>query len=886
MSWNGQVPTNASWQGNPQFAGDEVLYITPDPPTTATNPSIGIVDGNVIPLPTAYNTFNVATLGATTLNSTTINNSGTITSATGNITTINSTTINNSGNIQTETINGLTPSTIANTWSLFPAVSDVVANQVQATAYVPLQTYIVGEDASLGSPVYTNYECAIAGATMNPLERLDDWLENHTYNAGVDWGCLYEGVEYITIANNVGDVLPTNTAYFRPANYDNAYGYSADDIVYQPTGISPGWYQSDNGSTGTAPPNLFAWTPINFWILAPYVPDPAWDIKGFKDVQSASVHTDELTVANQTTLGDGGDALVVNGGTTLDGGALHGTTIGSLPVSGINTVRLDILPAGIEATSITGIIMNSTLATEIAAGGGLVLAAGGAASLAAGGALSLAGGGYIEYNTDENRFINTSSGNDFTDILVGNIFPAFGGSANLRINGGGSGRFVEIADAITIATQDLNVTNISAPTTLDITSGDGTIITGGTGISIVSTAGNISASAAAEINLTAVTNINVDTDATIEVTAVGDINFTSTGETNIQSGGSLVLNSSTADASLFASTNIAITSTTSSVAITSGTDISLNPTGVINLNTKNVTNANTITGAGNLNLSSTGGGNGVTLTSDVGGYVSLNGPINFAGNSVVNAHTITGANVDVTIATLGNRDIYLSPAGTGTIITNKNLNLNNNNIVGGNIITGTTALTLATLSNNNINLSPNGTGTIVANKTLNMNTNAISGVTTLNGRNLFSYGNFYNDANQTLTATNTATRVKMNTSLNNNLITLDSVTNIGRLTFTNAGVYHVVWNAYLLHGSGGTVKSVIWIRLNGTDVAGSGKTENNDAQQNETNMTSSSLVSVTASQYIEFYWAADSVNVPLTAVAASSPYPATPSFSCSISIVG
>jgi hypothetical protein len=212
--------------------------------------------------------------------------------------------------------------------------------------------------------------------------------------------------------------------------------------------------------------------------------------------------------------------------------------------------------------------------------------------------------------------------------------------------------------------------------------------------------------------------------------------------------------------------------------------------------------------------------------------------------------------------------------------------MTNKNIINANTITGQTALTLATTGATNINLSPATGGTIVANKTLNMNTNAISGVTTLNGRNLFSYGNFYNTATQTLGSINTATRVIMNTSLNNNLITLDSVTNIGRLTFTNAGVYHVVWNAYLLHGSGGTAKSVIWIRLNGTDVAGSGKTENNDAQQNETNMTSSSIVSVTAGQYIEFYWSATTVNVPLTAISASAPYPATPSFSCSINIVG
>jgi hypothetical protein len=164
--------------------------------------------------------------------------------------------------------------------------------------------------------------------------------------------------------------------------------------------------------------------------------------------------------------------------------------------------------------------------------------------------------------------------------------------------------------------------------------------------------------------------------------------------------------------------------------------------------------------------------------------------------------------------------------------------------------------------------------------------NSIAGVTTLNGRNIFSYGNFYNTATQTLGAINTATRVVMNTSANNNLITLDSVTNIGRITFTNAGVYNVVWNAYLLHGSGSSVKSCIWIRLNGTDVAGSGKTENNDSQLNETNLTSSSLINATAGQYIEFFWAADSTNVPLTAIAASAPYPATPSFSCTISIVG
>ena len=162
----------------------------------------------------------------------------------------------------------------------------------------------------------------------------------------------------------------------------------------------------------------------------------------------------------------------------------------------------------------------------------------------------------------------------------------------------------------------------------------------------------------------------------------------------------------------------------------------------------------------------------------------------------------------------------------------------------------------------------------------------LTGVGTLNNRTLFNYGNFYNTATQTLGATNTATRVVMNSSAFASGISLNTTTFPGRITFTNTGIFHIVWNAYLFHGSGGSTKSVIWIRKNGTDVAGSGKTENNDAQQNETNMTSSTILSANATDYIEWFWASTGTNVPLTSVGAVAPYPATPSFSCTINIVG
>jgi hypothetical protein len=168
-----------------------------------------------------------------------------------------------------------------------------------------------------------------------------------------------------------------------------------------------------------------------------------------------------------------------------------------------------------------------------------------------------------------------------------------------------------------------------------------------------------------------------------------------------------------------------------------------------------------------------------------------------------------------------------------------------------------------------------------------MNNYAIINCPSINGHTLYAYGNFYNGntSGQTLTATNTATRVKMDTTAVSSGITLDSSTNIGRLTFTNAGTYMVNWSGYLVHGSGTSVKTVIWIRLNGTDLAGTGKRQLTDSGLNDVSISSSSQIVVTAGQYIEFYWAADSLVVPLTTIAASSPYPLTPAFSCSIQIV-
>ena len=130
--------------------------------------------------------------------------------------------------------------------------------------------------------------------------------------------------------------------------------------------------------------------------------------------------TQYLTVASNTGLGNistyganrpvGTNALYAEGGVTLTGGGVvHGVEIGALTVGGVDTQRIDVLPAGIGINAATYI----------------QLAAAGAGSFAAGGALSLAGGDYVEINTDDLRVINTTSGNQATQITCANyLMPA------------------------------------------------------------------------------------------------------------------------------------------------------------------------------------------------------------------------------------------------------------------------------------------------------------------------------------------------------------------------------------------------------------------------------------------------------------------------------
>jgi hypothetical protein len=257
-----------------------------------------------------------------------------------------------------------------------------------------------------------------------------------------------------------------------------------------------------------------------------------------------------------------------------------------------------------------------------------------------------------------------------------------------------------------------------------------------------------------------------------------------------------------------------------------------------------------------------GAGSSLALLTAGGANTS---PIDCSTNALINVRSVTSQ---------ASQNLTLSTGSIGGFI-----EANRQLLMGGNAISqvpsitspATGSLTFSTAGG--ANTSP-----------IDFSTNDIINVKSINGHNIYSYGNFYNTTNQSLTATGTATRVKLNTAGTAAGITLDTSTNIGRLTFSNAGIYEVTWNGYLVRASG-TANNFIWIRLNGTDVAGTGKKQRTDAGLSEISIGGSTQVTVTSGQYIEFFWAADDTNTSLTSYAASSPYPATPSFSCAISIV-
>ena len=529
-------------------------------------------------------------------------------------------------------------------------------------------------------------------------------------------------------------------------------------------------------------------------------------------------------------------ALSVTGGVTLDAGSI--TANSGTSIHGINmyaaqvvdgspsTVRMTLGETGVSIYTaqpeVQGISINA-LASAVTINTGTELTT-----------RSVLG---TEIEAGTGVYVSGLTAGSYNDgrMFIQHICPAYAETTNLLIDGANdltSGRTgVELRDGVVVDTAVLNVTNINDKDT-------------GEGISIVSASGNL--------HLEANDGDRPPHDITI---------LSTTADVNIQAGGNIVLDT--------------LTPGGADVNISSNRDINISGHRTIEIYAQGETGTSLyLESDGFTGLYSYGGNVVVEASADVN-MNAQSGNINLTANADGGAVITLTASQQINLSSsVFLHDVYDS--GGGNIQFHSNVDLLTSVLYAGAVSSPDVYAT--TLH------SYGGGGLIYVGDNIDMATRTITNLGQLNGHNLYSYGKFYNTASQSLTATGTATRVKLNTAGTSSGITLDTSTNIGRLTFSNAGTYQVTWNGYLVRASG-TANNFIWIRLNGTDVAGTGKKQRTDAGLSEISIGGSTQVTVTSGQYIEFFWAADDTNTSLTSYAASSPYPAIPGFSCAISII-
>lgn len=250
-----------------------------------------------------------------------------------------------------------------------------------------------------------------------------------------------------------------------------------------------------------------------------------------------------VVVAQTTGLGNistyganrpvGTNALYAEGGTTLTGGGIvHGVTLGALRVGPVDTVRFEVLPGGIFATT-------PVLPISLTSGSAILMQAGGAATLTAGGVLSMAAGSYAEMNSSDFRMLNTTSGNQATTIYTGFLDGPYGtaGTTNPLVVGNNQAGGTQLINVVQLTGRSStgatlsNVSNIIGTPFLtgpNMTGSNMTFTDVGTG-SVFTKMSSISNSAnALDVSgIRTLTGSNItftDTNATMDISGVETIN--------------------------------------------------------------------------------------------------------------------------------------------------------------------------------------------------------------------------------------------------------------------------------------------------------------------------------------------------------------------------
>ena len=136
------------------------------------------------------------------------------------------------------------------------------------------------------------------------------------------------------------------------------------------------------------------------------------------------------------------------------------------------------------------------------------------------------------------------------------------------------------------------------------------------------------------------------------------------------------------------------------------------------------------------------------------------------------------------------------------------------------------------------------------------------------------YGSFDANTDQAIATINTATPIALQVTLSSNGVTLSDSS---RLNVAQAGFYQIDANIQVASSSASAKTAYVWMRKNGTDVTSTTRAITLDINGGYNTLSLNYTISLEADDYIEIYWAADSTDVTLEALAASAFAPSSPS---------
>ena len=145
------------------------------------------------------------------------------------------------------------------------------------------------------------------------------------------------------------------------------------------------------------------------------------------------------------------------------------------------------------------------------------------------------------------------------------------------------------------------------------------------------------------------------------------------------------------------------------------------------------------------------------------------------------------------------------------------------------------------------------------------------------------YGQWQDDVTQVAPSSNVGlAMIFRTTDIANGISIVSNGTNLTRITFANTGIYNLQFSSQFSNTNNQDEDVTIWLRLNGTDVAGSSGFVSVPAKHGGVNghtITSwNYLLDVVAGQYYELYWSTTShTHVSMQYYPAGSPPPSTAS---------